>query len=102
VAQSASLGGGSANDARQVSGPDEPPVALVGGCCGTTRRTSPRSAPGSEATVAEVGIGLTARGVPVKWVEDRSEHLRSTAFARDYHRVPLPASRTHAQPGVAA
>ena len=32
---------------------------------------------------AIVGSQLTGR--PVKWVEDRSENLMSTAFARDYH-----------------
>ncbi len=32
---------------------------------------------------AVVGSMLTGR--PVKWVEDRSENLMSTAFARDYH-----------------
>jgi aerobic carbon-monoxide dehydrogenase large subunit len=32
---------------------------------------------------AVVGTMLTGR--PVKWVEDRSENLMSTAFARDYH-----------------
>ena len=30
-------------------------------------------------------VGSIVAGVPVKWVEDRSEHLMSTAFARDYH-----------------
>jgi carbon-monoxide dehydrogenase large subunit len=29
--------------------------------------------------------GSIATGRPVKWVEDRSENLMSTAFARDYH-----------------
>jgi aerobic carbon-monoxide dehydrogenase large subunit len=29
--------------------------------------------------------GSMATGQPVKWVEDRSENLMSTAFARDYH-----------------
>ncbi|MDQ1605436.1 MAG: aerobic carbon-monoxide dehydrogenase large subunit, partial [Actinomycetota bacterium] len=32
---------------------------------------------------AVVGSIVTKR--PVKWMEDRSEHLMSTAFARDYH-----------------
>src|SRR5919106_2534760 len=30
-------------------------------------------------------VGSIVTGKPVKWVEDRSEHLISTAFARDYH-----------------
>jgi aerobic carbon-monoxide dehydrogenase large subunit len=30
-------------------------------------------------------VGSIACGQPVKWVEDRSENLMSTAFARDYH-----------------
>ncbi len=30
-------------------------------------------------------VGSIVTGKPVKWVEDRSEHLMSTAFARDYH-----------------
>jgi carbon-monoxide dehydrogenase large subunit len=30
-------------------------------------------------------VGSTITGRPVKWVEDRSENLMSTAFARDYH-----------------
>jgi carbon-monoxide dehydrogenase large subunit len=30
-------------------------------------------------------VGSIACGRPVKWVEDRSENLMSTAFARDYH-----------------
>ncbi len=30
-------------------------------------------------------VGSIVTGKPVKWVEDRSEHLQSTAFARDYH-----------------
>jgi aerobic carbon-monoxide dehydrogenase large subunit len=30
-------------------------------------------------------VGSIVAGKPVKWVEDRSEHLMSTAFARDYH-----------------
>jgi carbon-monoxide dehydrogenase large subunit len=29
-------------------------------------------------------VGSIVTGKPVKWVEDRSEHLMSTAFARDY------------------
>ena len=33
--------------------------------------------------LAVVGSILTGR--PVKWVEDRSENLMSTSFARDYH-----------------
>jgi aerobic carbon-monoxide dehydrogenase large subunit len=32
---------------------------------------------------AIVGSGITGR--PVKWIEDRSENLMSTSFARDYH-----------------
>jgi carbon-monoxide dehydrogenase large subunit len=30
-------------------------------------------------------VGSIVTGKPVKWVEDRSENLMSTAFARDYH-----------------
>jgi aerobic carbon-monoxide dehydrogenase large subunit len=30
-------------------------------------------------------VGSLVTGRPVKWVEDRSENLMSTAFARDYH-----------------
>ena len=30
-------------------------------------------------------VGSMLTGCPVKWVEDRSENLMSTAFARDYH-----------------
>ncbi|HEV7865124.1 MAG TPA: molybdopterin cofactor-binding domain-containing protein, partial [Acidimicrobiia bacterium] len=30
-------------------------------------------------------VGSMVTGVPVKWMEDRSENLRSTSFARDYH-----------------
>ena len=30
-------------------------------------------------------VGTIMTGQPVKWVEDRSENLMSTAFARDYH-----------------
>src|SRR5258705_2230235 len=30
-------------------------------------------------------VGSIVTGKPVKWMEDRSEHLVSTAFARDYH-----------------
>jgi aerobic carbon-monoxide dehydrogenase large subunit len=30
-------------------------------------------------------VGSIVTGKPVKWMEDRSEHLMSTAFARDYH-----------------
>jgi aerobic carbon-monoxide dehydrogenase large subunit len=30
-------------------------------------------------------VAATMTGRPVKWVEDRSENLMSTAFARDYH-----------------
>jgi aerobic carbon-monoxide dehydrogenase large subunit len=30
-------------------------------------------------------VGSIVTGAPVKWMEDRSEHLMSTAFARDYH-----------------
>jgi aerobic carbon-monoxide dehydrogenase large subunit len=30
-------------------------------------------------------VGSMLTGAPVKWVEDRSENLMSTAFARDYH-----------------
>jgi carbon-monoxide dehydrogenase large subunit len=30
-------------------------------------------------------VGSIVAGVPVKWVEDRSENLMTTSFARDYH-----------------
>ena len=30
-------------------------------------------------------VGSIVTGRPVKWIEDRSENLMSTAFARDYH-----------------
>jgi len=30
-------------------------------------------------------VGATLTGRPVKWMEDRSENLMSTSFARDYH-----------------
>jgi len=30
-------------------------------------------------------VGSTLTGRPVKWMEDRSENLMSTSFARDYH-----------------
>jgi len=30
-------------------------------------------------------VGSIVTGKPVKWMEDRNEHLTSTAFARDYH-----------------
>ncbi|MEX0758110.1 MAG: molybdopterin cofactor-binding domain-containing protein, partial [Tistlia sp.] len=32
-------------------------------------------------------------GVPVKWIEDRSENLSTTAFARDYHMTGKIAAR---------
>jgi carbon-monoxide dehydrogenase large subunit len=32
-----------------------------------------------------VVVGTIVTGKPVKWVEDRSENLMATAFARDYH-----------------
>jgi aerobic carbon-monoxide dehydrogenase large subunit len=39
-------------------------------------------------------VGSIVAGAPVKWVEDRSEHLVSTAFARDYHmRGEIAATR---------
>ncbi|MFS8497581.1 MAG: aerobic carbon-monoxide dehydrogenase large subunit [Micromonosporaceae bacterium] len=39
-------------------------------------------------------VGSILTGKPVKWVEDRSEHLMSTAFARDYHmRGQIAATR---------
>jgi carbon-monoxide dehydrogenase large subunit len=39
-------------------------------------------------------VGSIVTGVPVKWVEDRYEHLVSTAFARDYHmRGEIAATR---------
>ena len=39
-------------------------------------------------------VGSIVAGKPVKWVEDRSEHLMSTAFARDYHmRGEIAATR---------
>src|SRR4029077_4170522 len=30
-------------------------------------------------------VGSIVTGKPVKWMEDRSENLMSTSFARDYH-----------------
>ncbi|HET9090846.1 MAG TPA: molybdopterin cofactor-binding domain-containing protein, partial [Acidimicrobiales bacterium] len=30
-------------------------------------------------------VGSIVTGAPVKWIEDRSENLMSTSFARDYH-----------------
>jgi carbon-monoxide dehydrogenase large subunit len=39
-------------------------------------------------------VGSIVTGRPVKWVEDRSENLMSTAFARDYHmRGQIAATR---------
>jgi carbon-monoxide dehydrogenase large subunit len=39
-------------------------------------------------------VGSIATGKPVKWVEDRSENLMSTSFARDYHmRGEIAATR---------
>ena len=39
-------------------------------------------------------IGSIVTGRPVKWVEDRSENLMSTSFARDYHmRGEIAATR---------
>ncbi|GIH76726.1 carbon-monoxide dehydrogenase large subunit [Planobispora longispora] len=39
-------------------------------------------------------VGSIATGRPVKWMEDRSENLMSTAFARDYHmRGEIAATR---------
>ncbi|MEV4532770.1 aerobic carbon-monoxide dehydrogenase large subunit [Asanoa sp. NPDC049518] len=39
-------------------------------------------------------VGSIVTGKPVKWVEDRAEHLMSTAFARDYHmRGEIAATR---------
>jgi aerobic carbon-monoxide dehydrogenase large subunit len=39
-------------------------------------------------------VGSMVTGVPVKWVEDRSENLMSTSFARDYHmRGEIAATR---------
>ncbi|MFS8478138.1 MAG: aerobic carbon-monoxide dehydrogenase large subunit [Micromonosporaceae bacterium] len=39
-------------------------------------------------------VGSIVTGKPVKWVEDRSENLMSTAFARDYHmRGEIAATR---------
>lgn len=39
-------------------------------------------------------VGSIVAGAPVKWVEDRTEHLLSTAFARDYHmRGEIAATR---------
>jgi aerobic carbon-monoxide dehydrogenase large subunit len=49
----------------------------VGGCFGNTVPVYPGY------LCAIVGSMLTGR--PVKWVEDRSENLMSTSFARDYH-----------------
>ncbi|WP_433211278.1 aerobic carbon-monoxide dehydrogenase large subunit [Dactylosporangium sp. CS-047395] len=39
-------------------------------------------------------VGSIVTGKPVKWMEDRNEHLTSTAFARDYHmRGEIAATR---------
>jgi aerobic carbon-monoxide dehydrogenase large subunit len=39
-------------------------------------------------------VGTMVTGRPVKWVEDRSENLMSTSFARDYHmRGEIAATR---------
>ncbi len=39
-------------------------------------------------------VGSIVTGAPVKWVEDRSENLMSTSFARDYHmRGRIAATR---------
>jgi carbon-monoxide dehydrogenase large subunit len=39
-------------------------------------------------------VGSIVTGKPVKWVEDRSENLMSTSFARDYHmRGEIAATR---------
>ncbi|HEX6569720.1 MAG TPA: molybdopterin cofactor-binding domain-containing protein, partial [Acidimicrobiales bacterium] len=39
-------------------------------------------------------VGSIVTGKPVKWMEDRSENLMSTGFARDYHmRGEIAASR---------
>ena len=39
-------------------------------------------------------VGTTLTGRPVKWMEDRSENLMSTSFARDYHmRGEIAATR---------
>ena len=39
-------------------------------------------------------VGSIVTGRPVKWVEDRSENLMSTSFARDYHmRGEIAATR---------
>ncbi|MBO0887384.1 MAG: carbon-monoxide dehydrogenase large subunit, partial [Acidimicrobiales bacterium] len=39
-------------------------------------------------------VGSIVTGCPVKWVEDRSENLMSTSFARDYHmRGEIAATR---------
>ena len=39
-------------------------------------------------------VGSIVTGSPVKWVEDRSENLMSTSFARDYHmRGEIAATR---------
>ncbi len=39
-------------------------------------------------------VGSIVTGKPVKWVEDRSENLMSTSFARDYHmRASIASTR---------
>jgi carbon-monoxide dehydrogenase large subunit len=39
-------------------------------------------------------VGSIVTGKPVKWVEDRSENLMSTSFARDYHmKTAIAATR---------
>ncbi len=37
-------------------------------------------------------VGSIVTGKPVKWVEDRSENLMSTSFARDYHMTATIAA----------
>ena len=45
-------------------------------------------------------VGSIVTGKPVKWVEDRSENLMSTSFARDYHmRVRSRRPATARSPG---
>ena len=64
---------------------------------GSSRRTSAaasatRSA-STRATCCAI-VGSIVTGKPVKWIEDRSENLMSTAFARDYHmRGEIAATR---------
>ena len=73
-----------------------------GRACPSTRSGSsrPTSAAGSATRCRSIPgyvcaiVGSIVTGQPVKWMEDRSENLMSTGFARDYHmRGEIAASR---------